>query len=109
MDWYDAYNKTKHDKTAYFSEATLKHCINAVVACLVMHCVRFGPFPMFEENNRFASLVTHHFNMKLTNPSPQTFYLHEIELPINTMTDLFVSNPRKNGNVLPFSTQKLVL
>src|SRR5579863_8557511 len=36
IDWYDAYNKTKHDREAHFSEATLWNCIQAVCANVIM-------------------------------------------------------------------------
>ena len=40
--WYDAYNNVKHDREAKFSEASLRHAIEAVAACLVLLAAQFG-------------------------------------------------------------------
>jgi hypothetical protein len=47
LPWYDAYNKTKHDRSSYFTEATLWNCLQALAANLVLFSVRFGPFHLF--------------------------------------------------------------
>jgi len=109
LEWYDAYNKTKHDRDKYFSQATLINCINAVVAALVMHCVKFSPFPMFEDKSIFSSIINQHFNAKFTKTNPTSFYIHRIELPTNTRNDLFIFDPREVGYALPFITEPLVL
>jgi hypothetical protein len=109
IPWYDAYNKTKHDRAAFFSQATLLNCINAVVANLIMHCVKFSPFPMFEQSNTFSSLIKQHFVAKFGNCDPQTFYMHKIDLPAGTRNDLFVFDPRKSKYALPFITDSLTL
>jgi hypothetical protein len=109
LGWYDAYNKTKHDRDRYFSEATLINCINAVVSALIMHCVKFSPFPMFEQTNTFASLINQHFDARFVDCNPKSFYLHKIELPADTRKDLFVFDPRKVGYTLPFTVAPLTL
>lgn len=35
LQWYNAYNKTKHDRERHFSEATLENCIHAIAAVIV--------------------------------------------------------------------------
>jgi hypothetical protein len=45
--WYDAYNKTKHDRERHFDSANLENCILAVMANVVLFAVRFGPFRLF--------------------------------------------------------------
>jgi hypothetical protein len=109
LPWYDAYNKTKHDRNAHFSQSTLLNCMNAVVANLIMHCVKFSPFPMFEQSNTFSSLINQHFEAKFVSCNPETFYMHKIDLPISTRGDLFVFDPRDNKFTLPFVTDPLVL
>ncbi|WP_214073515.1 hypothetical protein [Mucilaginibacter sp. dw_454] len=109
LDWYDAYNKTKHDRSKFFSTATLNHCISAVVATLVMHCVRFSPIPMFEDKNMFSALITQHFQGELIDTKPETFYLHEVKIPANTRKDLFLFNPREQGWTQPFKQEPLTL
>lgn len=42
LRWYDAYNKTKHDRTRHFEEATLANCLSAVAANVVLFCARVG-------------------------------------------------------------------
>jgi hypothetical protein len=40
--WYDAYNKTKHNREKYLDMATLHNAIEAVVAAVIMHRAQFG-------------------------------------------------------------------
>lgn len=79
LAWYDAYNKTKHDREKHFSQATLIHCINAVVACLVMHCVKFSPYQMFRQTNTFSSIINQHFKGSLVDVKYRSFYLFQID------------------------------
>jgi hypothetical protein len=78
LAWYDAYNKTKHDREKHFSQATLFHCINAVVACLVMHCVKFSPYQMFGQTNAFSSIINQHFKAGLVEVDYRNFYLFQV-------------------------------
>jgi hypothetical protein len=109
LTWYDAYNKTKHDRDSHFSQATLMNCINAVVANLVLHCVKFSPFPMFEQTNIFSSLINQHFNAKFINCNPKTFYLPKLEIPEGTREDIFCFDSRKNKWNLQYISKQLEL
>ena len=109
LAWYDAYNKTKHDRDNHFSQATLMNCINAVVANLVMHCIKFSPFPMFEQTNIFSSLINQHFNAKFNNCDPKTFYLPKLLIPEDTREDIFCFDSRKNKWNLDFISTQLEL
>ena len=42
LDWYDAYNKTKHDRETDFNQATLLNTITAITACAIMVLAQFG-------------------------------------------------------------------
>jgi hypothetical protein len=42
LEWYDAYNKVKHDREKNFRDAALMHAIAAVAACVVMLEAQFG-------------------------------------------------------------------
>lgn len=42
LPWYNAYNQVKHDREAYFSQATLGNALSAVTACFVMLCAQYG-------------------------------------------------------------------
>ena len=43
LDWYEAYNATKHDREQSLASANLQRTINAVAACAVMIEAQFGP------------------------------------------------------------------
>lgn len=109
LRWYDAYNKTKHDRDAHFSEATLLSCIEAVVANLVMYCVRFSPFPLFDQKNTFSSLINQHFDLQLINAAPEKFYLHKVELPAGAREDLICYDSIKGGDTRPFIVNPFIL
>lgn len=107
LDWYDSYNKTKHDRDSSFSEANLRNVINAVVANLVMFCVRFGPFHLINANNALSSIVNQHFEIKLKDSDPKSYYIPKIELPENISSDLFIYDSYRSGHNLPWNIQPL--
>jgi hypothetical protein len=78
LRWYDAYNKTKHDRTRYFSEATLLRCIEAVAACIVLFSVRFGPFRLYHGAGTLAALINASFSIRLRDCKPVSFYVPEL-------------------------------
>lgn len=42
LPWYQAYNKTKHDRESDFGRATLQNCIEALAGVFVMVSAQFG-------------------------------------------------------------------
>jgi hypothetical protein len=42
LDWYDAYNKTKHDREGFLDAASLERAVTAVAAAVVMHTAQFS-------------------------------------------------------------------
>jgi hypothetical protein len=42
LDWYKAYNSTKHDKEESFRCASLRHTFQAISACVAMVAAQFG-------------------------------------------------------------------
>ena len=42
LDWYDAYNQTKHNREECLGTATLQHAVHAVGAAVVMFYAQFG-------------------------------------------------------------------
>jgi hypothetical protein len=42
LEWYSAYNKTKHNRDASFAEATLLRAFKALAGCFVMLCAQYG-------------------------------------------------------------------
>jgi len=79
--WYDAYNKTKHNREAHFQDATLINCIQSMAANIAMYCVRYGPYSLFRAGNTTASLANEMFTLSLLNPDIATFYIPSISLP----------------------------
>ena len=107
--WYDSYNKTKHDRTANFNRGTLWNSINAVVACLIMHCVKFGPYTMFESNNHFSSVVKQLFSGRLCKDSKESFYIPRIELTKDWSTDMFVFDSKRSGLTKEYLINDLII
>jgi hypothetical protein len=69
--WYDAYNKTKHDRETKLKEATLLHAIHAVGGAAVMFCAQFG----IPEGERLTESIYSMFNIYLVNDRPETAYI----------------------------------
>jgi hypothetical protein len=88
LSWYDAYNKTKHDRSTHFAEATFQNCLTAVGANLVLFCARFSPFPLFQSAGTLGTLVNHLFEIELVDCDPATFYVPLLSLPTNIREDL---------------------
>lgn len=109
LTWYNAYNQTKHDRSTHFAEAKLEYCFSAVVACLVLQCVKFSPFPMFTGNSVFSSLINQHFDGRLIACSPKTCYIPLLNLQPNTKEELLTFNPRDYEALQPFVIDALVL
>jgi len=78
LTWYDAYNKTKHDRARYFSEASLLRCVQAVAACIVLFGVRFGPFRLYHGAGTLAALFNASFSISLRDCKPTSFYIPDL-------------------------------
>ncbi|MFG1248088.1 hypothetical protein [Xanthobacter flavus] len=86
--WYDAYNKTKHDRNKSFSDATLLSCIQAVSANIILLTVRYGPFKLFNGGGRLSTLINHLIKLDLINSDPASFYIPQIRLDPRQRPDL---------------------
>jgi hypothetical protein len=84
LPWYDDYNKTKHDRTTYFSSATLLNCVKAVAATTIMFAVRFGPYHLTSGTGTLPALINHLYLVALCNPKPESFYVPLIKEPTNS-------------------------
>ena len=42
LQWYEAYNRTKHDRESHLKKATLSFAFDAVAACAIMIVGQFG-------------------------------------------------------------------
>lgn len=102
--WYDAYNKTKHDRESHFHEASLLRCIEAVCAAIILFSVRFGPYSLVEGSSITSSHFKQLFSIALVAPDPTTFYVPNVDLT-DRRTDLVCGD----GKVLPWATDPLVV
>lgn len=107
IPWYDAYNKTKHDRRNHFSDATIRSCIEAVAANLVLFAVRFGPFHLFQGAGTLAAYVNQLFALELKRPDPTSFYVPRITIPNNQSNDLVCYGAQ--DSVEPWAVDKLTI
>jgi len=109
LAWYDAYNKTKHDRASFFYLATLENVMEAVAANVAMFCAKYGPFSLIHDKNTLSSLVNQHFDIHLRNSDPSTYYIPKIALPSDFRKDLFVYDCYKSKHNEPWIIQPLTL
>lgn len=95
LPWYDAYNKTKHDRTTNFELATLEACIQSVAAVIALFSVRHGPYRLFNGGGALASLVNQSFSLCLRDCNPQAFYVPRITLPLDFRSNLICFNSKE--------------
>ena len=95
ITWYDAYNKTKHDRVANFTDGSLWNCIQAVAANVVLFCVRFGPFHLLNGQGVLASLFNQTFSIVLRDCQPESFYAPNLLIPQNQRVDLICFDSTK--------------
>lgn len=98
LDWYDAYNKIKHNREDNFHFATLENCINAIAANLIMFAVRFSPTTLYNENDVCSNLARSALEYKIENS--KDFYIPVFEGE-GKYFDTYMSCRFKNGKVLP--------
>jgi len=63
LTWYQAYNDTKHNRNNAFNRATLDNCLKAVCANIVMFCVRYSPYFLYNENDWCSNLIRNTFDV----------------------------------------------
>lgn len=56
LEWYDAYNKVKHQSAEFASRANIMNAMNACAAAMVMAIAQFGDTP-FQREGAFAQRV----------------------------------------------------
>lgn len=107
--WYDAYNKTKHNRASHFTSATLSNALSAVIANIILYIVRFSPYPLLEENGTLNSLVNQHFKFELIDANVKKSYIPLLEIPAHYRKDIFIYDSRKSGDIKPFIINPLSL
>ncbi|EFN7935267.1 hypothetical protein ACR23B_004320 [Escherichia coli] len=98
LRWYDAYNKTKHDRSGAFYFSTLENVMEAVAACIVLYCVKYGPLSLTESKTTLSTIVNQHFSISFENSDPANYYIPEIELPQGSRGDLFLYDCYREGH-----------
>jgi hypothetical protein len=88
--WYDAYNKTKHDRDNEFSSASLKNVLDAVAANIILFCVRFSPISLLNETKTLSTIINQLFEIKMASSNHKSYYLPELNLPANIRSDRFL-------------------
>lgn len=63
LTWYKEYNDTKHNRNTNFNLATLDNCLKAVCANIVMFCVRYSPYFLYNENDWCSNLIRNTFDV----------------------------------------------
>ena len=56
LSWYEAYNKTKHDRELNIGHATLRHAVLSVSAVAVLLYVQFGPHHEFWKQGELLNI-----------------------------------------------------
>jgi hypothetical protein len=107
IPWYDAYNKTKHDRANHFADATLAHCLSAVAANIVLFCSRWGPFFLLDGSGPLSSLVNQLFRIELSDPDVKSFYVQNLKFPPNIRQDLMLFDRREY--VVPWNRTGLAI
>jgi hypothetical protein len=107
--WYDAYNKTKHNRANHFASATFLNTLTAVIANLILYIVRFSPYPLLEETGTLNSLVNQHFKFELTNADIKQSYVPLLNIPSHYRKDIFIYDSKRDGDVVPYTVLPLVI
>jgi hypothetical protein len=63
LDWYDAYNHTKHNREEHLGVATLERAVKAVSAAAVMFYAQFGY--SFQHDDEKRSLIRNTFTLNI--------------------------------------------
>jgi hypothetical protein len=109
LTWYDAYNKTKHNRSKHFSDATFKNALLAVIANIILYIVRYGPFSITERSGTFNSLVNQHFRFNLFNPDLDKIYVPLVNVPDHYRKDIFCYDSKINNDIQPYQVNKLII
>ena len=107
LKWYDAYNLTKHDRQTHFDKATLKTCIEAVCAQLVMFSVRFSPHSLYHEGGTVTALFRQLLDIRLRGCSPKSFYIPLALPPVDFQLTILDTHQQKF--MQPWTVQPLIL
>lgn len=109
LDWYDAYNKTKHNSDNEFSSAKLKYALDAVAANIILHCVRFGPYELYNGSTILSAYINQFVEIYLENPDITSFYVPKIILPKGAREDLFIYDSYQNKDNQKWTSNNIII
>lgn len=109
LDWYDAYNKTKHNSDNEFKSAKLKYVLDAVAANIILHCVRFGPYELYNGSTILSAYINQFVEIYLENPDITSFYVPKIILPKDSREDLFIYDSYFNKHNQKWISNNIVI
>lgn len=89
LKWYDAYNKTKHNRSEHFDKSSLINVINAIAANIVLYCIRFGPYELFNRQDVLSSYINQIINITFAKECKTKFYIPLLKIPSDCRTDIF--------------------
>jgi len=79
LAWYDAYTQIKHNGLNAFNLATLRNCIEAVAANIIMFSIRYSPHCLYNESDVCSSLIRNTFALQIENTDEKDWYIPIIE------------------------------
>lgn len=109
LEWYDAYNKTKHNRDANFSSSKLKYVIESIAANIVLYSVRFSPLSLLESNNNFSSIINQMFTIKMKDADRRSFYIPLLDTSKIQREDFFVTDSYQDHLNIKWNVNKLIL
>ncbi len=107
--WYDAYNKTKHDRAQNFPLSQFQFAIDAVAANIILYCTRFSPLLLLNDTHTLSGLIKQIFEIKLVNANRKTFYLPKLTFRLDTRKDCFVFDSKRAGFQESWTVNNLII
>ena len=77
IPWYEAYTKIKHNSNENFQSATLEHCLNSIMANIIMFAIRYSVKHLYTNNDIYSNLISSQFDFRIENSLD--FYIPLIE------------------------------
>lgn len=97
IKWYDAYNKTKHNRSEYFEFANLKNVIYAIAANIILYCIRFGPYALYQNQDILSGYMNQMVNISFYKRCNTKFYVPMLSTSKDYGENIFVIDSYKNG------------
>jgi hypothetical protein len=109
LPWYDAYNKTKHNRDSNFQLSQFQYAIDAVAANIILYCTRFSPLLLLNDTHTLSGLIKQIFEIKMIDADRKTFYLPNLKFQADTRRDCFVFDSQKAGFQKSWNVNNLIL